>query len=280
MRRGFTLIELLVVIAIIAILAAILFPVFAKARSKARQASCQSNLKQIALATLMYAEDYDGRFPITTPMCVSGPDVFSFSGDTPPWWMLLMPYVKNEQIFSCPAYPHNVHNTGGCGGSECAWRETNRDQAPISYGFSIAIGSHDAFGHTRKHCCGSHGGHEEELKAPAESFLVGDSARANVGGGLWAGGGACAGTTADGICAPLAFASHPAGCPFGPCGGNPTYAQALQRIGADSSDDVARHNGGANVAFADGHVKWFRNEQIKAHEAGGYIRFNGHELFD
>ena len=62
-RRGFTLIELLVVIAIIAILAAILFPVFARAREKARQASCSSNQKQIALGILMYAQDYDEAFP-------------------------------------------------------------------------------------------------------------------------------------------------------------------------------------------------------------------------
>jgi prepilin-type N-terminal cleavage/methylation domain-containing protein len=59
MRKGFTLIELLVVIAIIAILAAILFPVFARAREKSRQASCTSNLKQILLADAMYTQDYD-----------------------------------------------------------------------------------------------------------------------------------------------------------------------------------------------------------------------------
>ncbi|MFA4044255.1 MAG: hypothetical protein HZRFUVUK_001041, partial [Candidatus Fervidibacterota bacterium] len=64
MHRGFTLIELLVVIAIIAILAAILFPVFARAREKARQASCQSNLKQIGLAIFQYAQDYDERLPL------------------------------------------------------------------------------------------------------------------------------------------------------------------------------------------------------------------------
>src|SRR5471030_268187 len=63
-KRGFTLIELLVVIAIIAILAAILFPVFARARENARRASCQSNLKQLGLATLQYVQDYDERYPM------------------------------------------------------------------------------------------------------------------------------------------------------------------------------------------------------------------------
>jgi prepilin-type N-terminal cleavage/methylation domain-containing protein len=92
-RRGFTLIELLVVIAIIAILAAILFPVFARAREKARQASCGSNVKQIALGVLMYVQDYDEMFSnlgwCTTPRLY--------------WWDNVMPYVKNSQLFLCPS---------------------------------------------------------------------------------------------------------------------------------------------------------------------------------
>jgi prepilin-type N-terminal cleavage/methylation domain-containing protein len=96
-RRGFTLIELLVVIAIIAILAAILFPVFAQAREKARQASCLSNHKQYALATLMYVQDYDETFPMSTYLdpsfCVA-----TFYG-------VVDPYVKNKQITQCPSEP-------------------------------------------------------------------------------------------------------------------------------------------------------------------------------
>ncbi len=92
-RRGFTLIELLVVIAIIAILAAILVPVFARAREKARQSSCSSNLKQIGLAIMMYAQDYDECYPIryTLPL------------NSPLWQDLVQPYTKNTQLFICPS---------------------------------------------------------------------------------------------------------------------------------------------------------------------------------
>ena len=92
---GFTLIELLVVIAIIAILAAILFPVFARAREKARQASCQSNLKQTALGYLMYAQDYDEWFP----GFINGRS----PGPRPEWFRVIEPYVKNTQIYICPS---------------------------------------------------------------------------------------------------------------------------------------------------------------------------------
>ncbi len=96
---GFTLIELLVVIAIIAILAAILFPVFARAREKARQASCQSNVKQIVLGILMYAQDYDEVLPRNA---VAGNPV---PGASPSirWPAGIMPYVKNTQLFACPS---------------------------------------------------------------------------------------------------------------------------------------------------------------------------------
>ena len=95
-KRGFTLIELLVAIAIIAILAAILFPVFARAREKARQSSCQSNLKQIATGILMYVQDYDERFP---PMFAYGAPSAQLR-----WWEdLTQPYVMNRQLFICPS---------------------------------------------------------------------------------------------------------------------------------------------------------------------------------
>src|SRR6266571_1849729 len=87
-KSAFTLIELLVVIAIIAILAAILFPVFARAREKARQTTCMSNLKQIGLALMQYAQDYDEHWP---------------SAD---WWgykKVIMPYTKADLVFKCPS---------------------------------------------------------------------------------------------------------------------------------------------------------------------------------
>jgi prepilin-type N-terminal cleavage/methylation domain-containing protein/prepilin-type processing-associated H-X9-DG protein len=96
MRRGFTLIELLVVIAIIAILAAILFPVFAKAREKARQSSCLSNTRQLCTAFLSYAQDYDETL---VPMSSFGPP----PGTSFIWYQLIDPYLKSAQLLKCPS---------------------------------------------------------------------------------------------------------------------------------------------------------------------------------
>ncbi len=104
-RRGFTLIELLVVIAILAVLAAILLPVFAQAREKARQASCMSNVKNIGMAVMMYTQDHDETLPdfgfrICPPQVV-------YPGQGPTYALLftefLQPYLKNKQVFFCPS---------------------------------------------------------------------------------------------------------------------------------------------------------------------------------
>ncbi len=102
LRPGFTLIELLVVIAIIAILAAILFPVFAQARAKARSISCLSNVKQVGTAFHLYVQDYDE----TTPAMWGGQGACAptngWAGCSWEWWFGLMPYMKSADMLLCP----------------------------------------------------------------------------------------------------------------------------------------------------------------------------------
>ena len=135
MRKGFTLIELLVVIAIIAILAAILFPVFAKAREKARQTTCLSNLKQIGLASLQYVQDYDERTTLwrvgPLPAAITLP-----SGKVDPyifWYDAINPYAKNWQMFQCPSIDP-AWTTGVCRG----WRYMYGPNWRYAFGVKIA----------------------------------------------------------------------------------------------------------------------------------------------
>lgn len=137
-RNGFTLIELLVVIAIIAILAAILFPVFAKAREKARQSSCLSNTKQIDLAIIQYTQDYDetlppGSYPQTIPLSLN-------------WQSVLAPYCKNTQIFTCPSQAGNGYG----------WNYQNFGYQDVSpgTGWASSLGS---------------------IQMPAETIIIGDN---------------------------------------------------------------------------------------------------------
>jgi len=107
--RGFTLIELLVVIAIIAILAAILFPVFARARAQARNVACLSNVKQLGLGIQMYTQDYDEHIIVfmhipefLAGIGKTGPIVSDWGANVHLWMDMLLPYVKNYNIFACP----------------------------------------------------------------------------------------------------------------------------------------------------------------------------------
>ncbi len=194
MRKGFTLIELLVVIAIIAILAAILFPVFARAREKARQASCSSNLKQLALGVLMYVQDYDER-------------LFAARGNLDGWSGNIMPYVKNTQLFECPSWDGSggwITRGSACGGCG-TWTRTYWG------GYAYSNQAPGAVGATNVGCINWNSSRKIAVyEHPAEQLLLYDAT-----------------------------------CPHG----------------TDTNDwgmheDGARHNGGYNAAFLDGHVKF------------------------
>ena len=104
-RKGFTLIELLVVIAIIAILAAILFPVFAQAKSAAKKVACMSNSNQLVKAMMMYQDNYDDGFPHSNTGSQGGPG-WGFGRPDYVWPELVAPYVKNWHVHRCPADPN------------------------------------------------------------------------------------------------------------------------------------------------------------------------------
>ena len=194
MKRGFTLIELLVVIAIIAILAAILFPVFARAREKARQASCSSNLKQLATSFLMYAQDYDEVLPpYADKGCSDGHTCYQ-------WWKTTMPYIQNSQVLRCPSRP------------------------TVSVGYAV--------NYSRVNGCGN-SPPMSKLDEPAETM-----------------------TLIDGNA--LTYTCPESG-PF-------DFDQSLYDAGDHSywgGRVHYQHNGGANLAFCDGHVKWLSKETLR-----------------
>ncbi|MCC6446477.1 MAG: DUF1559 domain-containing protein [Armatimonadetes bacterium] len=166
-RSGFTLIELLVVIAIIAILAAILFPVFAQAREKARQTSCTSNLKQIGMAALMYAQDYDDLMFIYGYQDAAGKWIY--------WWGswdgatlqtsegMLQAYMKNGQVQACPSFPSDMRGAMGLTG----------------YGYNYAYLSPSTYEMPDWKQI-FHPTSLASIKSPAETVLMADAARVNT----------------------------------------------------------------------------------------------------
>ncbi len=221
--RGFTLIELLVVIAIIAILAAILFPVFAQARERARAISCISNLKQLGTATMMYVQDYDETYFIQPfPGCNT-----DANGNTINYYYfpdLLQPYVKNTQLFKCPDYTGYPFWPYTCFvGSPGA--PANLQQSPYvkSLGdYQLGYGINELLldGPTPVTLAG--------VQAPAEIMFLNDSYQ------LW--------DTYIGYCLNIGD------------GGSYTYA-----LSSDQQTwyyGTPRHFNGSNFQFADGHAKY------------------------
>lgn len=238
-RQGFTLIELLVVIAIIAILAAILFPVFAKAREKARQTSCLSNIKQIALATLQYAQDYDEVLP---PCWAWTPTDFVSNGGNwfagfAFWNHFIYPYVKtghadaagkmtSHGVFECP-----------CGLLTKQRHARNYGVNQTLFGYQNWPGSGYAPGFTESLSLG-------DIRSPANCFMVMDAG--------------CYAMSYSAIDAPVPAIWYMPGTGAG----RQTFAAGTYEYG-DHQD--GRHNGGDNVGFADGHAKWVNGKSMIGH---------------
>ena len=229
-RGAFTLIELLVVIAIIAILAAILFPAFARARENARKTSCMSNLKQIGLGWMQYAQDYD---ELVVPGTTNGYAAANYAFS---WPVLLQPYTKSTQLLVCPSksdmslgYTYNATAAGASPGPAASGGSRNLA------GFS-AVTSTPIF-----------------LDATGYNYAAGT---ANTNTALFAFflPGTYPGPPATGALIARKMTTD----------GNPASGVAYN---AGSSVGIAYHLDGANYAFADGHVKWLKGQMSSAFTA-------------
>jgi prepilin-type N-terminal cleavage/methylation domain-containing protein/prepilin-type processing-associated H-X9-DG protein len=239
MNKAFTLIELLVVIAIIAILAAILFPVFAQARESARQTTCLSNLKQIALAGMMYAQDYDETFvpvggtsekawpagvdPALMTRTATDPITFAVTEKPVNGWSLnLLPYIKSRDIFQCPSLERTFSGSGDC-------VNFNGKRMTNHYAYNYWLGGDDSYPFG------------DYLTAPNGSYTF------------------SAPLTLAAVSQPSSTIMHFHSGSVPPYGR--TWGCVYTTIELPDFYNKIRprvkHKGGDNIAFADGHAQWF-----------------------
>jgi prepilin-type N-terminal cleavage/methylation domain-containing protein/prepilin-type processing-associated H-X9-DG protein len=248
--RGFTLIELLVVIAIIAILAAILFPVFAQAREKARQTQCLSNMKQVAYSAMMYAQDYDGHQVPMQLDSTADPKGSPFDHQYN-WVVLLMPYVKNKSVFSCPSNPGTVD-------SKTKDATGQPFQIGTSYGINAHYGSFIAYGF-RYDVTDAQITKPSQFGIFADGFAYVDVTK-NPNPDTW---------PCNRGLDPGQWWWRPPGGPLDTARGGPTGPPATRDAWyytfyapAGAPKPCGRHNAICNVGFADGHAKAIKNSRF------------------
>jgi len=237
--KGFTLIELLVVIAIIAILAAILFPVFAKVREKARQTSCASNMKQIALAILQYCQDNNEYYPVNSNANIpNGNSTYASNG----WAVNIFPYVKSLGAFKCPDDSTGYSNSGQFIGQPISYAinwnlidtaQEGQQQGSANVAETLGFQSSPASTVLLVEVQGAH-------FDPTKPAYLDLSPAATMDDYFWGGGG------------------------YGGLGqGNGEYATGSDPIKPlENIPNPGVHTGGANYAACDGHVKYLLSSRI------------------
>ena len=245
---GFTLIELLVVIAIIAILAAILFPVFAQAREKAREISCLSNQKQIGLGMIQYEQDSDECFvPVLNPVGANGnPPGNGQPGNPFGWADIIQPYLKSTGVLHCPDDPYGVSQDPAQAWYMNPAPAGTPNPGPVgtgytSYFYNALLGTVALTNAAQPNYYGG-GSKISLLLNPALTIVTGDGDNSNAGSSLPYGNGFyCTGTI-----------DNTNGGAATNCGDNPGNHAALSNVA-----DI-RHQQGANYSFADGHAKFVK----------------------